>query len=174
MGGPGVLGRPLRIECVVQAGVRDQARATEQARFMVELDPGYYIGHWASGMLLLEAASGSEAVAAFRRAAEHQGRVAGKLGWLGQALARAGETEEARALLERLSEVSRAAYVPPSSFAWIHLGLGNVDDAFLWMDRAIDARDPMMMPIKSFPFLDPFRADPRYHALLRKMNLADR
>ena len=28
-----------------------------------------------------------------------------------------------------------------------------------------------MTPIKTYPFLDPIRADPRYLALLRKMNL---
>jgi tetratricopeptide (TPR) repeat protein len=160
--------------CIMYYFARDHARAMEQARFMVELDPGYYIGHWASGMLLLEAGSGPEAVSAFRRAAELSGNAPLMIGWLGQALARSGETREARALLEQLSEISRCAYVPPSSFAWIHLGLGNIEDAFRWMDRAIDARDPMMMPIKSFPFLDPFRSDPRYHELLRKMNLAER
>jgi hypothetical protein len=95
------------------------------------------------------------------------------LGWLSRALAIAGEAGEARALLDRLTEISLAAYVPPSCFAWIHLGLGNVGEAFTWMDRAIDARDPMIMPIQSYPFLDPLRADPRFHALLRKMNLEE-
>jgi hypothetical protein len=91
----------------------------------------------------------------------------------GPTLAQAGESGEARALIDRLSEIARTAYVPPSSFAWIHLGLGDIDEAFTWMDRAVDGRDPMMIPIKSFPFLDPFRADARYHALLRKMNLEE-
>jgi len=46
-----------------------------------------------------------------------------------------------------------------------------VDRAFEWLDRAVDARDQIMMPIKSYVFFDPIRADPRFQALLRKMKL---
>ncbi|OFW05978.1 MAG: hypothetical protein A3H96_00120 [Acidobacteria bacterium RIFCSPLOWO2_02_FULL_67_36] len=152
---------------------RDNVRAMEQARFMIDLDPTYYVGHWALGLICMDEGTAGESVAECRRAAELSGDVPLMLGWLGLALARTGDTAGAEALLERLSEISRAAYVPPSSFAWIHLGLGHVDDAFTWMDRAIDGRDPMMMPIKTYPFFDPLRADPRFHALLRKMNLED-
>ena len=87
------------------------------------------------------------------------------------ALARAGQNAGAETLLDRLSEISKVAYVPPTSFAWIHLGRGNVDDASSCMGRATYARDPIIMPIKSFPFLDPLRSVPRFGALLRKMNL---
>jgi len=38
------------------------------------------------------------------------------------------------------------------------------------MDRAIDARDPMMIPIESFPFPAFLRSDLHIHTLLRKMN----
>jgi TolB-like protein len=152
---------------------RDNNRAMEQARFMIEIDPAYYIGHWAHGMISLDMGMSGEALTELRKAAELSGNFPLMLGWLGMALARAGQNVEAETLLDRLSEISKAAYAPPSSFAWIHLGLGNVDDAFTWMDRAVDARDPMMMPIKSYPFMDPLRPDPRFHALLRKMNLED-
>jgi len=63
------------------------------------------------------------------------------------------------------------AFVPPTSFAWTFLGLGETDRTFEWLDRAIEGRDQFMMPIKSYPFLDPIRSDPRFAALLRKMNL---
>jgi hypothetical protein len=43
--------------------------------------------------------------------------------------------------------------------------------AFEWLDRAIDARDQLMMPIKTYAFFDPICADPRFPALLRKMRL---
>lgn len=49
--------------------------------------------------------------------------------------------------------------------------LGDIDEAFLWLERAIDAPDRMIEPIKTWPILDPFRGDPRFAALLRKMNL---
>jgi hypothetical protein len=52
-------------------------------------------------------------------------------------------------------------------------GLGDIDHAFAWMEHALDAPDRMMAPIKSYSFLDPLRGDPRFAALLRKMNLAE-
>jgi hypothetical protein len=61
--------------------------------------------------------------------------------------------------------------VSSTSFAWIHVGLGEIEDAFVWMERGIDEGDAFIIPIKTYPFLDPLRADPRYLALLRKMNL---
>jgi serine/threonine-protein kinase len=152
---------------------RDNDHALEQARFMIELDPSYYIGHWLRGMIFLAKGMHGEAIAELREAVKLSGNIPLMLGWLGWALASAGEAGEANALLDRLSEISRSAYVPPSCFAWIHLGLGSVGEAFAWMERAIDGRDPMIMPIKSFPFLDPLRDDARFHALLRKMNLEE-
>lgn len=74
-------------------------------------------------------------------------------------------------LLKHLYGIATRAYVPPTSFAWVHFAVGEVDDAFEWMDRAIDAHDPMMTPIKTYAFMDPIRDDQRFHALLRKMNL---
>ncbi len=93
------------------------------------------------------------------------------LGWLGLALALSGNNTEARSIQEHLRQIATGTYVSPSSFAWIHVGLGEVDEAFAWMDRAIDAHDPMMTPIKSYAFLDSLRSDARFRGLLRKMKL---
>jgi len=61
--------------------------------------------------------------------------------------------------------------VPATSFAWIHLGLRELEPAFDWLDRAVDERDQYMMPIRSYGFFDPIRSHPRFLALLRKMRL---
>jgi hypothetical protein len=112
-----------------------------------------------------------KAVASFRRALEMPGSPVGLSGGLGSTLGLSGNTAEARALLKRLHTMASHGYVPPTSFAWIHLGLGEIDSAFEWLNRAVDECDQYMMPIKSYRFFDPIRADPRFQALLRKMNL---
>jgi hypothetical protein len=93
------------------------------------------------------------------------------LGFLAYACGRAGRPDDTRRLLERAEKLATAGYVPPSTFALCHIGLDDWDAAFEWMDRAVEGRDPIIMPIKTFPFLDPVRGDARYRALLHKMHL---
>ncbi len=150
---------------------REYDRALEQARQVVELDATYYLSHFVMGQVRSEQRMFEEAIPVLQKAAELSGGHPLVLGWLGLALAQSGNTAEARALLQRLQSMSSQAYVLPTTFAWIHLGLGEIDDAFAWMDRAVEERDAIIIPIKSLPFLDPLRSDPRYLALLRKMNL---
>ena len=67
--------------------------------------------------------------------------------------------------------MARDRFVLPTSFAWFHLGLGEVDEAFAWMEQAVDHNDEWVHPLKTYPFLDPIREDPRFLALLRKLSL---
>jgi len=150
---------------------RHAERAIDEARKAVDLDPTFGMTRLQLGLALCHAGRFDEAIAALRKTLELT-PVPIVQGWLGLALALGGDEAEARQLLGRFHAMAAQAYVPPTNFAWIHLGLGEIDDAFTWMDKAIDARDGMMTPIKSYWFLDPVRDDPRFAALLRKMNLA--
>ena len=47
----------------------------------------------------------------------------------------------------------------------------EIDTAFEWLNRAVEECDQLMMPIKTYGFFGPMRADPRYLTLLRRMNL---
>jgi TolB-like protein/cytochrome c-type biogenesis protein CcmH/NrfG len=150
---------------------RDYDQAMREARFTERLDPESYTAQMMIGNICRESGMFEEAIAAHRRAVELSGGVTQMQGLLGLDMARSGNTAEARSLLQRLQATVSQAYVSPTSFAWIHLGLGEIDDAFVWMERSIDEGDAFIIPIKTYPFLDPLRADPRFHALLRKMNL---
>jgi TolB-like protein len=91
------------------------------------------------------------------------------LGWLGLAFGVCGRKAEARAMLERFQRSER--YTLPTNLAHVYLGLGEIDAAFEWFDRAVEERDQLMMPILSYAHYDPIRQDSRFAALLRKMNL---
>ena len=150
---------------------RQPARMREQVERMVEIDPAHPSTHMALGTCQLADGDMVAAVASYEKAAELGDRLPWQLGWLGLACGAAGRHDRARALLDELVARSASTYVPPFSIGIISLGLGDIDSAFQWMDRAVDVRDPLVIPILSYPFLDPLRADPRYRSLLEKMNL---
>jgi len=55
--------------------------------------------------------------------------------------------------------------------ATIYAFRNQTDEAFEWLDRAYAQRDPSMMATKVEPLLKSLHGDPRYTALLRKLNL---
>ena len=151
---------------------RQYSRAIEQGRLVLEIAPTHFIAHFAVGIVFHQAGLFEEAIAELRKAVEVTGGAPLMLGWLGLALADSGDRTGARALLERLRTTTAPAYVPASSYAWIHLGLGEIDAFFERMHQAVDERDHLIMAIRSYSFLDRIRDDARYDALLRKLNLA--
>ena len=146
-------------------------RGIDECRKILDLDPEYPLAHFAIAACYRYLKMFDEALTALRRAVELSGGSALTLGWLGLALAESGETARARDVLRRLHGMAVQGYVPPSSFAWVHLGLKEIDTAFEWLNRAVEVCDQLMMPIKSYGFFAPIRSDPRYFALLRRMNL---
>ena len=93
------------------------------------------------------------------------------IGALGYGLGRLGRNAEARAILAELDEAAKKSYVTPFSRALVYIGLGDFDTAFEWLDRAVDERDVHILHLTVKPVYDPIRSDPRFHRLLRKMNL---
>jgi len=90
------------------------------------------------------------------------------LGWL---LARSGRRAEAEQLLREL-ELSRGeGYVSPVAFAILHIGLGNLQEALDWSERAYDERRGWLAYVNVNPIFDPLRNEPRFAALVRKMRL---
>jgi tetratricopeptide (TPR) repeat protein len=142
---------------------RQYERARDQARLLLELDPASYWGYVVLEGVDREQLFFAAAIESQRKAVELSGGSAAMLGWLGLVLGQSGNTAEARELIEELHRMAETRYVPPAALAWIYLGLGEVDSAFEWLDRAIDARDQLIMPIKTLPL----RSDPRGPAVRR-------
>ncbi len=165
-----LLGR-IWLGIVLILGRRYEGALAESTK-LLDLDPSSALAYFIRALSFRYQGRLEEALAAQRRAVELSGGTAAMLGWLGLMLAGSGQTVEARDVLQRLHGMAAERYVPPSAFAWIHLGLKEIDSAFEWLNRAVEECDQLMMPIKTYGFFDPIRSDPRFAALLRKMNLA--
>jgi TolB-like protein len=71
--------------------------------------------------------------------------------------------------LSRLRQLSKTRYFSPSSFANIYVRLDERDSAFMWLDRAYEARDGSLAFLKVNPVYDRIRSDPRFTKFLKKM-----
>src|SRR6267143_1142918 len=90
------------------------------------------------------------------------------LGWL---LARSGRRADAEQLLREL-ELSRGeGYVSPVAFAILHIGLGNLQEALDWSERAYDERRGWLAYVNVNPIFDPLRQEPRFAELVTRMRL---
>ena len=86
-------------------------------------------------------------------------------------LARAGRHREARAMLGELRRLAKPRDPAPIRLAMIHIGLGETDRAFEWLEKAYEARDWQMALLNVEPLFDTVRSDPRFAALVAHVGL---
>jgi len=90
---------------------------------------------------------------------------------LGRAYADAGNRMEAEKVLDSFRKRRRDGFLNAYSIAVLHVGLGQVDEAFAWLAKAEAERSYYIAWLKLDPDLDPLRSDPRFTALLKKVGL---
>ena len=86
---------------------------------------------------------------------------------MGGTLAIAGKLNEARAIL---SEFKTQEITPRSAFwiAYMHLTLGEYDEMYTWIDY--DQHDPWLVSVRTWPEFRVLHDDPRFQALLKRLN----
>jgi hypothetical protein len=85
-----------------------------------------------------------------------------------------GRAAEARELLGRLHAAADEGWVPPLSIALVYAGLGEVDAAFEWIDRAFGVHDPGLVYLGVKPGWEPLHTDPRWAGMLARAGLPPR
>ena len=110
-----------------------------------------------------------EAERVLREAVTMHGSGTYTMATLGFALPRAGKTAEAEALLAQLEALRRREYVSPVALATLNLGLGHLEPALDWTERAYEERRGWLAYLDVNPLLDPLRGHPRFEALAARM-----
>ena len=121
-------------------------------------------------MALVHLGRKEEGIARAERAVAVSQRGPHFLGLLGWALARSGRTDAARTILDEMR--ARPAGAPTAvSEAWLLGALAETDAAFEVLARA-EAEHQPFLDYTGLPAFDPLRADPRFAALLERLETA--
>jgi TolB-like protein/DNA-binding winged helix-turn-helix (wHTH) protein/Flp pilus assembly protein TadD len=167
---------PFSLSISVQRGfllenARRYDEAIEQLRRVIQMDPNHYQAYWVLGHTYAAHGRFDEAIDAALKAVELSERVPGALGILGLAYGLAGRKEEAKKILNELLELNKNRYVTPAALVNVYIGLGDKDQAFVWLEKAFQERSNFMAYLKVFPIVDPLRSDPRFGDLVRRVGL---
>jgi tetratricopeptide (TPR) repeat protein len=150
---------------------RQYDRAIEQFQKIIQIDPNFAEAHSRLGMNYVEKGMYEEAIAEHKKAIALDD-ISRRTALLGHAYAVAGRKAEAQKILDDLKELSKHRYVSPFDFALIYMGLGDKDQAFVWLEKTFEERRNILWDIKLGPRFDSLRSDPRFADLLRRMKLA--
>jgi tetratricopeptide (TPR) repeat protein len=96
-------------------------------------------------------------------------RCSASLALLGYSQARLGERKQAIQIIDELKAASKKSFVPALWFALIYAGLEEKDQAFTWLEKALEERFNRLAYLKVEALWDPLRSDPRFADLLRRV-----
>ena len=89
---------------------------------------------------------------------------------LPMAYALSGRSAEAVAVLEQLRAEATTVFVSSFDIATVYAALGNTDEAFEWLERAIEQRVQPINFLGVDPAFDVLRADRRFATLVRRLS----
>ncbi len=151
-------------------GERQFEEAIREFRRALHIDPNAPYPLWAIGVAYMQLGRHSEAIAALEKAVEITKRQQSHyVALLGGAYAAAGRRPEAVDLLADLTERSSREYIPPFHLAFLHVPMGNADEAITCLENACAERNALAWWPRTCAFYDPLRSHPRFPALLEKI-----
>jgi DNA-binding winged helix-turn-helix (wHTH) protein/TolB-like protein len=150
------------------AGQND--KAIEQCRKILERDPSSFPARRYLGLAYEAKGMYSEAIAEFQTGVKLSGSPL-MLALLGHAYAVSGKTAEAKQVLSDLQQLQGQRYVSPYTVAAIHAGLSDQDQAFKWLETAVEERDIWLMNLKVDPVFAKLRSQRKFTDILARIRL---
>lgn len=151
------------------AGKFDEAE--RQLSKVIELDERFVFGIWFLGRVYVAAGKREQALTALVKAEELSRGAAWTRCVLGHAWAVFGESAKAQKTLAELQDPSKYPYVRAIGVAFTFLGLGDRQQARIWLEKACSDRDVWAVMMKVDPIYADMRTDPWFVALLRRVGL---
>ena len=150
------------------SGKNDQA--IEQCKKILELDPSSFPARRYLGLAYEAKGMYAEAIAEFQTGVKLSGSPL-MLALLGHAYAASGKQAEAQKVLTDLQQLQDQRYVSPYTVAAIYAGLGDKEQAFKWLETAVEARDIWLMNLKVDPVFAKLRSERKFTDILARIRL---
>ena len=143
--------------------------AVSQLQSVLAMKSDFLLAHlWLARALLAQGqfdAALAETAVAEARASEWSVLVAAR----GITFGMAGMVTEAQAVLQEMEALSKRRFVTSYGVALVHVGLGQIDQAFRWLDRAFDERSHWLVWLRLDPRWKSLHGDPRFATLVSRM-----
>jgi TolB-like protein/DNA-binding winged helix-turn-helix (wHTH) protein/Tfp pilus assembly protein PilF len=150
---------------------RNYDGAISQLRGTLSISPKFPLAHLWLGRAYQQKKMYSEAINEFNKTdAALPGWVVTIAG-MGNAYGEWGHRAEAEQVLVRLNEMARAKYVTPYGMALVYAALGDKNQAFIWLNRAVEGRSHWLVWLNRDPRWDRLRSDPRFADLKKHVGL---
>ena len=150
---------------------RDYDRAIEQYKKTIENDPNCIRAYFRLGRAYVQKGMFDESLKTFKRAKELCELEGGtfELVELANYYAAAKENNKALQIIEGFEKLTKQRYISEYNIATVYASLREVDQAFKWLERAYESRDPWIEHINVDPRLDKIRRYPKFKNLLERI-----
>ncbi len=156
--------------CVSYYGRRYDA-VIAQFRRTIKLSPDFQIAYAVGGRAFVQKRMYKEAIDVLEKGRQIDPDWPLLVAELGYAHAVSGDKAAARGILRELESIASHRYVDAYGVALVHLGLGDREKTFYYLEKAYADRSSSMPWLKAEPRLDVLRSDPRYVELLERVGL---
>jgi DNA-binding winged helix-turn-helix (wHTH) protein/TolB-like protein len=136
----------------------------------IELDPFHWLPRMFIARAYIEKGMYAEAIDEAEKARELGTVNLETIALIGYAHAKLGNVAQAHRAIDELKAIGTNRYVPPYFIAIVHAGLGKSDTVLDLLEHSYEIKDIRMTWLKVEPKWDDLRDEPRFVALMQKMN----
>jgi tetratricopeptide (TPR) repeat protein len=145
--------------------------AIRESRSTLAIEPNDAFGLLDLGFSLVANGQAADAIPILEKAISLSKGSPAATGVLIRAYAHAGRRGDALRLLSDLKRRRKAGYIPAAAFVNAYLGLGDHEQAFYWLEQAYKEQSNILQFVKTHPYFDPIRSDPRFADLVHRVGL---
>jgi tetratricopeptide (TPR) repeat protein len=143
--------------------------SVQQSRKTLDMDPNFAVAHYQLGQAFQQMHMQSASIAELQKAIELSRGNAAFESNLAYAYAVSGRKDEAIRIAKDLESGQGHRSAADANIALIYVGLGDNDQAMIWLNKAYQARFNPSILLR--PAFDPLRSNPRFQDLLHRIGL---